>query len=528
MKKIIFILLLPFFSFGQENMEYKTRKLYDATLDYENLSSTPDGKFLFSIKQENKHLHIQSFDTETEKLRHNSKEISCRRRNILNMGWYQNRFLCFYIKELSNKSYKIFYQEINIKQGTFKEEEKTLLEIEGKLAENTIKDLDLWGVDANYIIKFTRSNDQSKFLIQYRKYPQKRNDAVNYDLIGMYVFDEALNQIAHNEITMPYTEQQMDNYAYHLTSEGVPYILSNVRNDDSPYNNKGLLDTTKINYYPELLRVDLVNNKLTTTKLKEKGYFLESLKIYDGPNKSIICTGFFVKTIGKFHPRNVNGIALFRVDENGTFQSKTFHDIPLEIINLYEQDSVKKANINQETAHFFHAQMREIIVQKDNSILFIGEQYQPNAMITNATTFSRYGDILAAKININGQLAWIKRIPKNQLYESNSKNINLKYMTSNGNHCFVFMDNIENKRLPLYQKPKQYLHGGNGYLTTYSIDNATGNVHKISLFDTKNMKGDYSIKTISIDNIAPLPTNAFVLKTNINNKKYSVTKVTIK
>ena len=63
---------------------------------------------------------------------------------------------------------------------------------------------------------FLLSKDRSKLLVQYRKKPEKRNDAISKDQIGMYVFDEDINEISGNELEMPYTEQMMEGPHGHL------------------------------------------------------------------------------------------------------------------------------------------------------------------------------------------------------------------------------------------------------------------------------------------------------------------------
>jgi len=53
----------------------------------------------------------------------------------------------------------------------------------------------------------------------------------------------------------------------------------------------------------------------------------------------------------------------------------------------------------------------------------------------------------------------------------------------------LYLDNINNLNLPLNEHPATYKSGQGGFLTAYKINDASGDVSKLSLFDLKDVKG---------------------------------------
>ncbi|MGH1336770.1 MAG: hypothetical protein ACRBFS_11645 [Aureispira sp.] len=461
---------------------------------------------------------------------------------FLEMDWYNGRFLCFYMKPKSAYAGQIFYRELDIENGTFKGQEEVLVKIEGQLALNTVENSGdiISDLVEGYTIALIPSYDKSKILIQYRRPPELKNDAISHDLIGMYVFDEELKEIAHNEIDMPYTEQQMDNYAYHINSDGIPYILAKVRDDKSAKNYTGSWNK-QINYHLELLSVDLAKHNFKKIILQEKGCYLRDLKLQGGPNNSIICAGLYIKTIDKFYTHEADGIALFRIDGAGKLQQKVFHEIPLEVINLYEEKKVRKANTKKEqkgTARLSHLQMKDIMVQEDNSVVFFAERHLSEGGGAYTTSY-HYDDILTAKITPEGQLAWMKKLPKRQVNKSIlTQGLSYKHLRVGNKHYCIFIDHVKNMNLSTDEAPETYIleKGGplnittyrEGNLTAYAINDATGKVKKITLFNIKKIKGDYKIQKMSMSNIVDIFDHEFVVRATVQNKQDIMIKVTFK
>jgi hypothetical protein len=140
--------------------------------------------------------------------------------------------------------------------------------------------------------------------------------------------------------------------------------------------------------------------------------------------------------------------------------------------------------------------MRELNVYEDGSSLLVGEQHYiiqhttRNANGVTQTTYTyHYNDILAVKIDADGELEWMKKLGKKQTGSSGQGGMSYKYMKGNGAHYFIFLDNVKNLDLALDERPAGHSDGAGGFLTAYKIDDATGAVSKVSLFDLRDVYG---------------------------------------
>jgi hypothetical protein len=390
----------------------------------------------------------------------------------------------------------------------------------------------VFGAAANKF-SFLKSHDGSKLLVQYRRKPKKKDDAISHDVIGMYVFDSKLNQLMGNDIKMPYTEQAMDNMDYHLNSEGIPHILARVRSDGSDRNYRGIGTRTdiKINHHIELLKIDIPAGKIKVTKIDAEGYLFKDIALYDDSDNNMICKGLYTQP-GIFWT-NTNGIFQFRFNDNGGISTKNFYEIPLEVINQYQNAGTQKENADNEEkgkAQFKDLDMKRLIVQEDNSIVLIGEQfYFKSYQRGDKTSIAyRYDDILITKINPNGDMAWMRRLPKRQTASSPAGGISFKHIYLEDKHYLVFLDNVKNMDLQLNECPAYHVDGRGGFLTAYGVDDATGAVNKISIFDTKNVDGGYHVKQYRKHRMVQLNKDEFIVEVYKGQKEDVMIKMKIK
>jgi len=71
----------------------------------------------------------------------------------------------------------------------------------------------------------------------------------------------------------------------------------------------------------------------------------------------------------------------------------------------------------------------------------------------------------------------------------NNYDLSYKYMEKNGYHYLLYLDNVKNMNLGLNEYPARHMSGKGGYLTAYKIDDTSGDVSKLSLFDMKDVNG---------------------------------------
>lgn len=384
-----------------------------------------------------------------------------------------------------NKTEQIFVQEI--KFGNMGLENNRLIsKISGKVQSAMGKDkIDIYD-----------SFDQSKFLMTYRRHPKVKSDKVNKDVIGMTVFNEDMKIIWEKEITMPYTEAMMDNLGYTVDSKGNAYLLARVRTGD--------------NAHLELLKYNN-SDKPEITEIKADGkHFPHGITLKEGKNGVIYCAGFYGEG------RSANGVYISVINASGKITNEQFHDIPLEIINQNISERKQEKNEKKEDkgkeVGIYELGLDDIIVNEDGSFNLLGEVFYVRTTTTHTKSGTRttytynYLEMFMTKLTADGKVAWMKKLPKSQRFvtsssgmgfgisfttsfKRNGPDLSYKYMSTGKDHYLLYLDNIKNLDLPLNKYPATHASGKGGFLTAYKINDASGDVSKLSLFDLKDVKG---------------------------------------
>ncbi|MGH1339613.1 MAG: hypothetical protein ACRBFS_26075 [Aureispira sp.] len=532
--KILFFLFLPFLSFGQDKFDYSVSEPYKVIDSPEKfyLSSSKNG-IVLGFKRVGKDIWLQRFDANAMKEVERKKVSDMPSGFVLeHIRWFGERAYCYFsLWDRANQTEQLYYREIAPESCSFKGKSKRLIAVQGKLTGAPIMQIAFWSVGTIDKFSFLTSHDESKLLIQCRRKPVKRNDAINNDIIGMYVFDQDHNQLSGNEIKMPYTEQAMDNLDYHLDSEGIPYLLARVRSDGSHKNYKGIGAGKTINHHIELLKFDIPAGNIKVTKLDAKGYLLKDVWLYDGPQNNMICAGFYTQIKPGMSWFDADGICLFEMQNTGSINKKNFYEIPLEVINQYQKAGAQRRNENKDKkgkAQFEDLDMKRFIVQDDNSIVLIGEQFYIKEHSSNGRVYYtyHYEDMLITKIDPTGTLAWMKKLPKRQASGNPRGGVSFKYLAIKGKHYVVFLDNVKNMTLGLNKRPAVHIDGKGGFLTAYGVDDTTGKVGKISIFDSRNVQG-IKIKQFSTYRMLQCSQDEFILEAYKGQKEDVMIKIKI-
>lgn len=411
---------------------------------------------------------------------------------------FNDRFFLFYsLWDNSKELEQLFYREIDFVQGTFIGQGTKIVEVEGKLAgllapKNRINFFWTVGVVDKFDFQFSHGEDN--MLVQYRMKPAKRRDAINHDIIGMSVFDKDLNLLWKKEVEMPYTEKKMNNLDYSIDSEGNTYILASVFDDNSTDIKKS--KDGEANYHIELLRIKANSSEIKTTPITLADKFISEIALFESPANYMVCAGFYNK--GK-ELDDASGIVIFKVGAEGEIYDLASYEIPLDVLNQYARNKDQRKNARKEAkdkAEFEDLDLRELRIDKEGNIILIGEQaytvthtyYSSNGRSTTTTSY-HYDDLLLTKINADGTFGWMKKLPKKQKGFAGRGGMSYKYIPGENSHYLLFLDNFKNLELALDKVPEEHLDGRGGFLTAYKVDDTDGETSKISLLDTRDVKG---------------------------------------
>jgi len=389
----------------------------------------------------------------------------------------------YYVFEAYDKKAKVhsvYSREINYDELTFSKSQKLITSsrpvnagpmVFGKAASGFS-----FPVGPKFEVK--KSFDESKIMIKYRLKPKSKKDAVNYDELGFFVFDNEFNNLWGKEQKMPYTEAKMNNLAYGVAKDGTAFMLAYLREDK------------KIELF-SVSEDDFAVHPLDV----EASLVFQKFDLKEDDEGNMACVGFYANGIDvKFTPFggfstsfNTNGIYYFKADKKGAILESHNYEFSLDFINEYKTAREKSKSAKREKkgkAGIGDLTMQDFIIEKDGSILLIGERaYVRNEMYgTKQKTVWHYSNVVFTKISPNGEIVWMKKLPKNQAGTRGQGGMGVKYIKGDGAHYILYLDNVKNAKLVVGKAPTPHKDGMGGYLTAYKIDDATGDVEKHSIF----------------------------------------------
>ena len=186
-----------------------------------------DGIVNFSIKKDD--LYVTRFHPKTLALTY-ERQIdlgSVRNMNSEEIVSFENRYYWLRSDWDKEREREILYtNQVDVKSGKITGTEKQLLESKKLAGDVVMTGLYRYKKVNKYDISYNA--DKTKLLITYRVTPENRKDKKNFDIIGVFVFDNKMEKIWGKEFNMPYNEAVMDNIDYALDKDGNAYLLSKV------------------------------------------------------------------------------------------------------------------------------------------------------------------------------------------------------------------------------------------------------------------------------------------------------------
>ncbi len=445
----------------------------------------------------------------------------------------------FYIFEAYNKSDKtftVYSREINVETGTFNKAET--LYTTSRAVVNAGRDEDgktPIGENDQRLIKFDgckfdiyQSFDKSKVLIQYRIKPAEKKDAINKDEIGFGVFDAEMQKVWTGEVKMPYTEKEMNNLAYTVSSDGTVYMLIYL-------NEKKKFELLKIKGAKEVQQIPLdIDGKLV----------FQRFNLLEDNSGNITCAGYYANgydvkvnwTGNSALSFNTNGLYSFKMTPDGKVSNVVNYEFPIALINQYNSDRQQEKNEAREAngkAGIPDLKMLEFVAQKDGSFIILGEQQsiRVEMVITSTSTVNHFDNVVMTKINANGTVAWSVKLPKRQAMVTGDNympyaegQLGVKYVENNGEHYVLFVDNPKNANLELNKVPAEHKNGAGGYLSAFKVDDKDGSVERHTVADLENLDGikAYQFQVTRINGVAE---KTFLLEVYKKDKQDAMIKI---
>lgn len=575
MKKIYGLILLCLFAFESHAQKKSLSPDYSYSISepYQVYDAAKkfyfsDGNEILTVKPWKKYIAIQKFDVGALK-QLSIKEYKDFPKNYVVEGMIESegRYYFFYSSWSGKKTKKerLYAWEIDFSKGEFIGKPKKVVEVSGKVTgqlarSNSASMFSFGGVGVVDKFEIHTSKDQSKILIKYRKKPKVKNDKKSKDILGVQVFDSGLTNLWKNEYRMPYTERRMDALDFAVDSEGQGYILAKVFHDDSNKNKKKRKDKNA-NFHIELFKLKNGAKEIEKTKIALEEKFIATIALFETNDGTMTCAGFYNRdgntgsssrgasvhfgySSSNITSASVDGVFVSKLTNEGGLIHKSSFEIPVEVLNQYVKNRTKRKNNKKDKkgkAEFESLVLKDLIFMDDGSITLVAEQdyiRSHRSSRGNVTYTYHYNDMLITKISPDGEMEWMKKLPKRQsgapkvgqVFDTSKRyqgGMSYSYFYTRGNHYLVFLDNVKNIDLPLDKIPAKHTDGHGGYITSYKIDNATGTVSKANIFDTRNAAEKLGLHQFSNNRIVQTAEDEFVIEFYKKKKEDVLVKVKI-
>lgn len=439
----------------------------------------------------------------------------------------------YYIFEAYDKkggNFKLYYREINPADATFGPSTVMLTTSTKVTPPQSIGDLRRYQGGVGFIpalnkFKIVTSFDESKILATYRCAPKEKDDAKNNDKIGFYVFDAAMKSVWGQEVTMPYTEKNMNNVSTAVGSNGeVKFIITN--------NVKKTYEVLNINTKGVITVIEL---GISAKQL------VRNLDIKENQTGGFVCGGWYANGIEvTFNPFNgaqaifnANGLMFIQLDKTGKLVKHQNFEFSKEFIQQNLSQNQKEAVAAREKegkAGIFDLFMTNFIVKPDGSAFFVGESmYTRNEFWgPSQTLVYHFSNVVVIKVDATGKLSWMKKLPKNQAGVQGCGQMGIAYLEGLNADYVAFVDNPKNIALSANGGvPAAHKDGAGGFLTTYKIDHATGALEKHTICELTNINGTeaFQFKTIRVFKSKE---DTFLFEVYIKGKKDMTVKIQLK
>ncbi len=414
-----------------------------------------------------------------------------------------NRLFLFYsVYDKPNTTEQLFAREISLEKGGFIGSPRNILKISEKIKS-------FMGYDK---FNFDISADESKLVVKYKYMPDSRLDSKNTDRVGMVVYDDNLDVLLKQDVNMPDVEAKIDNFDFTVDSKGNGYfLLKKYKEAVNPMNKKTARDPD--NYTISILKVS-VDGAVSESEFQLQNYLVQDMAFKENENNEIICAGYYRQP----KVTSTKGVFVAKMNQNGEMSTPNLYDFSLDFIKQYRkvndraQKKLEKAE-EEGAAGIHNLEITDIVMLNGGGILLAGNIYYITTRTDskgNTYVINHWDDIILTKIDANGELNWMKKIPKRSTFESFKLLVSDRYLYT------VFTDNPDNSQLAVDTRPSP--SKTSGYVIAYRIDIEEGVSDYLPLFQREKID-NISVYQFSLSRLIGISDTSFAAELYIKKKQ---------
>ncbi|MCK8520722.1 hypothetical protein M0D21_04035 [Aquimarina sp. D1M17] len=504
-----------------EDFSFKTGEKYKRIKNLNTYYVAANNR-LVSIKKGRNSMTIQRFNLE------DLKEDIKQRQVIEDKGDFQT------VMKLNDKAV-VFYTKSNRAYGqkvslTGIVAEKPIQLVNDK--ESVAKDFGFkstYGYDAGGRINqfvFKKSPNGRKLLVLFRiKTADNKPDKV-----GVTVFSDGLNLLWRRKVTMPHPSNLMQGEDFAIDDNGNFYMTASFFDEVS--DDKDKIETS---YVTEVYRITENSGPVAANKLSISGHSITDGVIeFDNSGKARV-SGFYANNANK---AEISGVFSATLGDDGAVSSITKGDISGQINQKWILE--REARINEGTQKeddikdLENLRVNDVILNADGSTTILGEQRYVETFTTSSSSGSRttyryyYRDIFAFKLKSDNSLAWVHKLPKNQLGTVSKRSMSYLNFMNGGKHYLFYIDDFTNLKRSFEEAPTRYFDGKKEfiYMTSYVIDDSTGEVTKEAILTGSDIRNS-RLDVLELTKAATLPNKDMIFEAYDGKKNNLLLKVSL-
>lgn len=296
--------------------------------------------------------------------------------------------------------------------------------------------------------QYFTSADRELTMIRYKKLASERDNDVNRDQYGFYVFDSSLRNLWGREMAMPYTEDMMELKNYIIDSNGNLVLTVKVFDETK----KEAKDPRR-NYHYELLVSDKARDTFSKINVTIDGRYVNNLLVRENNSGGLIAAGFYSNTAGSnICSGAFVGTVDLSVKESAAFKPKLY-EFNGEILAEFEAVKASRKSKGRpeiRKSEESNLRLKGLTFHSDGGVTLTGEewyQFYPTNYLADV-----FQNIITLRTAGDGSLTWMKNIPKRQdgLSEYSAS---FKVWSTDDNDYFIYRDNAINMELTPGKSP---------------------------------------------------------------------------
>lgn len=485
----------------------------------------PDGSLFKLCFQAGQKFYLTSINEKLESVETHSFDITNIPKKAQSEGFYfiGTKFYWFYSAWVKKgKKDFLYVQEIDLTEMTFKGNAVVLSEFDKIQPESD------WGKVGKrhygfisrdkYNIRY--SHNSSYLMFSFRKAPKKKNDAKNIDEIGFVVVDSMLNTVSSGTLTMPYTEEQMDNVDLTVDEAGNACFLAKVY--DGPRKQKN--EDGSLNYHFEAMWVKAGTSDIQLKKMPLNKPYFRDAGISNDEFGKIVFNGLYANDPEE---RQSEGYFHLNISSEKELLNEEFSYIPFpaDMLKSVSDTREKRSGTTKRHDRPFWSKLRfreTYNLANSGKIIMLEEYYEYSTSHTgtrfgNTYTYDidhhQFHNIYLVRVDSEGSFKWWQQIPKTQTGKRYGGTMSFRLAELNGNYYFLYLDHIENKRLEEGSVPSEHVDGMGGILTYTKIDDS-GKATKVQMFDQREFDVSVLPRRMRLLGDSSLLFNSFLKKTS--------------